>query len=559
MFNLIKKHKIIFVLFLILIIYLFFNNKGVFAFTYTGIDNSFFNSNDLSRAENIVGSSVWNNSDYDIILFVRDGKKGVFSFDYTKIDYSDLCDLRYICRVPSSDSCYSPLRTSTDLRVNFVSGYKGNENWFDGNYYALDYPYFTTNINNNNLKLYIIRSHFPVYNQDGSLIAEATNPIVRPPYFTLEYNEDSDSYYVYSKWYDLQNEPIAMNIHFYQINPSNELTTFNINNYDLDGWKTFQNEENYILEDDVPDDDSIDIENNNYKWREGFPLYDYGTYYFCWYSGTEHIYKISRFIFNQDGTAYKQDYNPNTNSFSSAETLENKNGVINNVFVYSPDDFSMHVVYDNYSAIIYSNYFKYDDRYNYIVDYSYDGNKYIDNMLEDMKDLDNANGGYYRFYKEVYENGTFYFRMRKFDPENSGALVLTKYCTVTVNGNFTLNENNYDYDIHHYKESHIYKFLKKNFGILFYPIDLIFNFMVRLYNIRGVEPILNIPTIREFFTGTIIINGFNFNLNTILQNETISYIYNIYLIFVDFILYVMLFNFFKTVFEEIYNKIGGML
>lgn len=123
----------------------------------------------------------------------------------------------------------------------------------------------------------------------------------------------------------------------------------------------------------------------------------------------------------------------------------------------------------------------------------------------------------------------------------------------------TIKDDNIDTNsISYMRNNTIYQYVKNTFGFLFYPIDLMFDFFERLEAVEYSTPCINVPTVREPFTNTVLINSFSFNLNSITSNETIGNIYNIYIIFVDFIVYGLLFVFLYKQFKKIFN-LGGLV
>lgn len=376
-----------------------------------------------------------------------------------------------------------------------------------------------------------------------------------PRTFYLEYNENLKSYIVYSQWYGITDNELYSHQHYYKINPTSEPTSFNKDTYDLEGWLNMEGSENEIGPgaEFNEENDKVDMDVEKVRWRVGLKIIDYGTYYFVHYLplSDNKDYEIVKFVITEDGEAYTETRNKNSSSWSNKQNITEISTIRENI-----TSFNMYVIYDSYSAIIYSNYFRYDDRYTYTVSISYDNLNYSDDMLIDMYGhIPDEKAGYYRFYKEVTENRTYYFRLRVFDPETGGSLIDTKYTTVVVNGNFYLG-GTVD-DVNSYRKSSIYKLLKNKLGILFYPIDITFEFFERLSKVEFGEPSISVPTIREYFTGAVIINGFTFNLNSVLQNDTINQVYNIYLMFVDFIIYILIFGFLYKVFKEFFN-IGGL-
>lgn len=77
-------------------------------------------------------------------------------------------------------------------------------------------------------------------------------------------------------------------------------------------------------------------------------------------------------------------------------------------------------------------------------------------------------------------------------------------------------------------------FFKERFGFLTYPFEFIADLLNRILNINYSEPIIHIPEIYCPGTDIKIFDGYDYNFNTLLENNAISNIYNIYLIAVDF-------------------------
>ena len=94
--------------------------------------------------------------------------------------------------------------------------------------------------------------------------------------------------------------------------------------------------------------------------------------------------------------------------------------------------------------------------------------------------------------------------------------------------------------------------MKKTFRI--YCKKFLVDFFNRILNINYSEPIIYIPELREPFGNNKIFNGFEFNFNSLLTNNTFSYLYNIYLIAVDFVIIVLFIFLCKKVIEEVFGN-----
>ena len=92
------------------------------------------------------------------------------------------------------------------------------------------------------------------------------------------------------------------------------------------------------------------------------------------------------------------------------------------------------------------------------------------------------------------------------------------------------------------------------FGFLAYPLELILNILNRFLNINFSEPIISIPNIEEPTTGLKLISATNYNLNSLLDNEVLKNVHNIYLIIVDAIIIFGLVNLLKHKMEEVMTK-----
>ena len=74
------------------------------------------------------------------------------------------------------------------------------------------------------------------------------------------------------------------------------------------------------------------------------------------------------------------------------------------------------------------------------------------------------------------------------------------------------------------------------FGILYYPFELLINFLNKIGNINDTNTaIIHIPAFS--LMGETFINEYSYNLNDLLQNETFNNIHTIYLTIVDMILW----------------------
>ena len=75
-------------------------------------------------------------------------------------------------------------------------------------------------------------------------------------------------------------------------------------------------------------------------------------------------------------------------------------------------------------------------------------------------------------------------------------------------------------------------------GFLWTPFDIVSDFLEKLYDSDFGEPVIHIPNIQEPFTNVTLISASDINLNDIKNNKVFSNIYDIYLVLVDFAIYI---------------------
>ncbi len=358
--------------------------------------------------------------------------------------------------------------------------------------------------------------------------------------FYLEYNNTTNTYFVYSRWYSAYDMHNIFN--FYKFNPDVEQYNFDFNLRESQGWLSMEGEENHNGGCELRNEWSTNVED----WRDTYEIIDYGTYYFCSYNNLTYSNTIMKFVISENGDSYFQIYDKDD------LWVVDKNYINDNDYSYinSDDIFKIYLIEAPQIPTIYTNYFNKNSEYNFVVKYSTDNVNFIDDNL-----IKEENGNHYRYLLDVTSNGTYYFKLYKYK-DNELISTTTLSIDVFCIGNFFDDNNSV---ISQIQANAFYKFFKVNLGALFYPIDLLFDFLSRLDNIDTVEPNITVPTIREYFTDTVIINGFTFNLEDILQNETFSYIYTIYLNFVDFILFIALINYMYKVCKDFINFGGGII
>ena len=92
------------------------------------------------------------------------------------------------------------------------------------------------------------------------------------------------------------------------------------------------------------------------------------------------------------------------------------------------------------------------------------------------------------------------------------------------------------------------------FGFLAYPLELILDILNRILNINFVEPEFSIPDIIEPVTNVKLVSATTYNFNSLLENQTLKNVHDIYFILVDAVIIFALINLAKTKFEEVMTK-----
>lgn len=97
-------------------------------------------------------------------------------------------------------------------------------------------------------------------------------------------------------------------------------------------------------------------------------------------------------------------------------------------------------------------------------------------------------------------------------------------------------------------------YFSDRFGIIYYPFDLVIDFLTRVVdtcsNVSS-NAVLSVPDLT--FMGVTLIHSFTFDFNSLLVNDGLKTVYNIYLVVVDVILSLMLVNLAKNTFTEVFG------
>lgn len=92
------------------------------------------------------------------------------------------------------------------------------------------------------------------------------------------------------------------------------------------------------------------------------------------------------------------------------------------------------------------------------------------------------------------------------------------------------------------------------FGFLYYPLELFFDLCDRFVNIDFSEPIINIPDIIEPTTNLVLIHSTYYNFNSLLENDILKTVHDIYFIIVDAVIYIGLALLLYNKYEEVMTK-----
>lgn len=91
-------------------------------------------------------------------------------------------------------------------------------------------------------------------------------------------------------------------------------------------------------------------------------------------------------------------------------------------------------------------------------------------------------------------------------------------------------------------------------GFLWTPFDIIIEILNKILNINFSEPIFHIPEINEPFSGSKLISKYDYNLNSLLDNDIFKNIHDIYFIGVDAVIIFALINLARRKIEEVFSN-----
>lgn len=91
-------------------------------------------------------------------------------------------------------------------------------------------------------------------------------------------------------------------------------------------------------------------------------------------------------------------------------------------------------------------------------------------------------------------------------------------------------------------------------GFLWTPFDIIIEILNKILNINFSEPIFHIPEINEPFSGSKLISEYDYNLNSLLDNDIFKNIHDIYFIGVDAVIIFALIDLARRKIEEVFSN-----
>lgn len=91
-------------------------------------------------------------------------------------------------------------------------------------------------------------------------------------------------------------------------------------------------------------------------------------------------------------------------------------------------------------------------------------------------------------------------------------------------------------------------------GFLYYPLDVLFDLFNRFLSLSSDNLVIRIPEIKEPTTDVVLINNQSFDFNTLLENQVLRNLHNIYLILIDAIICFGLVNLLYNKYEEVIAK-----
>lgn len=97
--------------------------------------------------------------------------------------------------------------------------------------------------------------------------------------------------------------------------------------------------------------------------------------------------------------------------------------------------------------------------------------------------------------------------------------------------------------------------METDFGIIYYPFEVVIDFLTKFVNacnsMSSSSAVINVPELK--FMGVTLISSFVYDFNSLLANDTLKTIHNIYLVVIDVMFSLMLVNLAKNTFAEIFG------
>ena len=156
----------------------------------------------------------------------------------------------------------------------------------------------------------------------------------------------------------------------------------------------------------------------------------------------------------------------------------------------------------------------------------------------------NKNNLYY-FYYDVSLDGTYTFKFYNLESK--------KYTQSSIDVNISQFVTDNVDKIDSFSDK-MYVWGKAHFGILFYPFELLSDFLHRIMDLDGTfKGYLYIPELRDPIYGNLLFGGFSFNFNGLMYDSKLTnFLYfNVYLPAVDFLLFVLFIKFCIKTLKEV--------
>lgn len=357
---------------------------------------------------------------------------------------------------------------------------------------------------------FITKSTFDIMHTDGYVFFKANSSL------------DFNSYKIELSTNEKTNDPIIAYSNYFNLSDATKYRCYistNAKDWILMNYETFN-----------------DIANNVTKFRFNYKIFKNGCYYFKFLNTETNdenylSYNVTNIVKNSSNSGFTDSGIPQP--FCTYER-------VNKEFIIKTQSFSA------------------SDMQKYRCFYTKTpGNDYSSWDEMSMGSFTNTLTGeteYYFFFTvpSDSEDCTFYFvfydyTLNEYGAPSSLKCVFDKMNEYADSLNPTVSEKNNRF-------TELLKYFKERFGFLTYPFEFLINFANRIFNINYSEPVIHIPELRDPFNNNIIFSGLDFNFNSLLNNGTFNYIYNIYLVAVDFVIVVLFIFLCKKEIEEVFGN-----